>query len=356
MSSERYIRQIRLGEFGTASQQKLSKARVLVIGIGGLGIPILQYLNAMGVGTLGLIEQDKVALSNLHRQVLYDEAHVGASKLKVAIKKLRAQNSNTTFKSYEVFLQRENALEIISDYDIVVDASDNFPTRYLVNDACVLLHKPFVYGAIHGFEGQVSVFNYRGGPTYRCLFPDMPGQEEIPDCNEHGVLGVIPGIIGTFQALEVVKVITQIGEILSGKLLIYNGLNQSIQKVSFEPIPQNLRLKELQPTYGDLFCGTGLEIKPHQIQHMIEAGEKPQIIDVRNPKEYNTFHLQGSVNIPLSELSRRSAEINAERNVYFLCQSGQRSQSAQRQFQKIHPRCKVFSLGGGIDNYTLLYT
>ncbi|HMB64645.1 MAG TPA: HesA/MoeB/ThiF family protein [Eudoraea sp.] len=356
MNSERYIRQIRLGEFGAASQQKLLKARVLVIGIGGLGIPVLQYLNAMGVGTLGMIEQDTVALSNLHRQVLYDEAHVGASKLKVAIKKLHAQNSNTTFKSYEVFLQRENALDIISDYDIVVDASDNFPTRYLVNDACVLLHKPFVYGAIHGFEGQVSVFNYRQGPTYRCLFPDMPGEEEIPDCNEHGVLGVIPGIIGTFQALEVVKIITQIGEILSGKLLIYNGLNQSIQKVSFEPILQNLQLKGLQPTYGELFCGTGLEINPHQLQHMIEAGEKPQMIDVRSAEEFRAFHVQQSVNIPLNELGQRSAEINADKKVYFLCQSGQRSQSAQRQFQKIHPRCKVFSLTGGMDNYALLST
>ncbi|CAG0909668.1 unnamed protein product, partial [Cyprideis torosa] len=205
MSPERYSRQTILKDFGSEAQQKLLVAKVLVVGAGGLGVPVLTYLNAMGVGTLGIVDADTISLTNLHRQVLYDEVEIGDSKAKVASMKLKAQNPATELIIHDCFLTVENALSIVGEYDLIVDATDNFPARYLINDACTILKKPFVYGALHGFEGQVSVFNFHGGPTYRCLFPKMPSANEVPDCNEHGVLGVIPGIIGNLQALEAVK-------------------------------------------------------------------------------------------------------------------------------------------------------
>ncbi|NND79826.1 MAG: HesA/MoeB/ThiF family protein, partial [Maribacter sp.] len=250
MNLERYKRQTILKDFGPECQLKLAQSKVLVVGAGGLGIPVLTYLNAMGVGTLGIVDIDEVSISNLHRQVLYNENDIGQSKVTVAIKKLQKQNSDTNLIALKTFLIRDNALDIIKDYDLVVDASDNFPTRYLINDACVILKKPFVYGALHSFEGQVSVFNYLGGPTYRCLFPNMPSANELPDCNEHGVLGITPGIVGNLQALETVKVLTGIGEVLSGKLLLFNGLNQSFQKIKFSPIPANLNITMLQMAYA----------------------------------------------------------------------------------------------------------
>ncbi|MEX0362268.1 MAG: ThiF family adenylyltransferase, partial [Allomuricauda sp.] len=239
----RYDRQTRLKGFGPNGQHKLAKAKVLVVGLGGLGLPVVQYLNAMGVGTLGLMDQDVVELHNLQRQVLYTEKNLGQSKLEVAHEKLQAQNSQTIFELYDTFLTKENALGIISDYDAVIDATDNFPTRYLINDACVILNKPFVYGALHGFEGHVSVFNHQGGPTYRCLYPNMPTAEEVPDCNDNGVLGVIPGVIGTLQALEAVKLVADIGEVLSGKLLIYDGLSQQMSKFNFKTNPVHKEIK-----------------------------------------------------------------------------------------------------------------
>ncbi len=249
MTSDRYIRQKQLREFGPLAQEKLQKASVLVVGLGGLGIPVLQYLNAMGIGRLGLVDNDSVDTTNLHRQVMYNESDLGKSKISVCLSRLRVQNSNTSLDIHETFLNRENALEIIADYDLIIDASDNFPTRYLINDACVIQNKPFVYGALHGFEGQVSVFNYNGGPTYRCLFPDMPGASEVPNCDENGILGVLPGIVGNFQALEAVKMITGIGEVLSGQLLLYNGLNSSIHKVRFPKNRSQSKINGLQQSY-----------------------------------------------------------------------------------------------------------
>ena len=212
MNQERYTRQTILKGFGPEGQQKLAEAKVLVVGAGGLGVPVLTYLNAMGVGKIGIVDNDVVSITNLHRQVLYAQSDVGQSKVMAALVKLKAQNPATNLVVYNSFLDTKNALEIVAEYDVVVDTSDNFPTRYLVNDACVILKKPFIYGALHGYEGQVSVFNYQGGPTYRCLFPKMPMENEVPNCNEHGVLGIIPGIIGNLQALETVKVITGIRE------------------------------------------------------------------------------------------------------------------------------------------------
>ena len=210
MKAPRFIRQTSLVQFGAEGQAKLADARVLLVGLGGLGVPVAQYLNAMGIGTLGLVEQDIVEMHNLQRQVLYSENDLGQPKLKVALEKLALQNSNTKLNGHPCFLTKDNALDILANYDVVVDATDNFETRYLINDACLLQNKPFVYGALHGFEGQVSVFNYNNGPTYRCLFPNMPKADEIPDCNTNGVLGVLPSIIGSLQALEVVKLITEL--------------------------------------------------------------------------------------------------------------------------------------------------
>ncbi len=350
MNTNRYIRQTNLKEFGTEAQQKLSNASVLVVGLGGLGIPVVQYLNAMGVGTLGLVEQDTVELTNLQRQVLYAENDIGRQKLEVALEKLQAQNSETQFKIFDTFLTKENALEIITEFDIVVDASDNFPTRYLVNDACVILKKPFVYGALHSFEGQVSVFNYKGGPTYRCLFPKMPSNTEIPNCNDNGVLGVIPGIIGNLQALEVIKVITSIGEVLNGKLLLYNGLTQSILKISFKLNPENNTIKKLEDNYGMSSCSTHLNISADELQELISTNKNTQIIDVRTTEEYASYHLNESINIPLDELQERYIEIDINTPVYMICQSGKRSQIAIIQLQE-EMEGVFYNVSGGINKF-----
>lgn len=350
MKLNRYNRQTVLKGFGIEGQLKLAKSTVLVVGAGGLGVPVLTYLNAMGVGKIGVIDNDIVSLTNLHRQVLYSEADVGQPKVVVAIEKLKAQNSNTQLVGYESFLSSGNALDIIKDYDIVVDTSDNFPTRYLVNDACVILNKPFIYGALHGYEGQVSVFNFQGGPTYRCLFPTMPKEDEVPNCNEHGVLGVIPGIIGNFQALETIKVLTGIGEVLSGKLFLLNGLNQSQQKINFKLKATNLEIQKLQEFYEwNDPCEIVPTFEAKNIHKLLAA--HAQIVDVRTAEEYNSYHLPGSIHISLDELEDNYSKINFGLPVYLLCQSGQRSETALRQLKQKHPERSLFSILGGLNQY-----
>ena len=351
MKHSRYIRQTSLKDFGMAAQQKLSEARVLVVGVGGLGIPVLQYLNAMGVGTLGMVEFDSVEISNLQRQVLFSENDLGNSKLITALEKLKSQNSETLFKTYNCYLSPENALDIISEFDLVVDATDNFATRYLINDACVILNKPFVYGALHGFEGQVSVFNFDGGPTYRCLFPKIPAGAEIPNCNENGVLGVIPGIIGNLQALEVVKLITGVGEVLSGNLLLFNGLDQVFQKIGFQLRPENLKIYDLQQSYETETCADVPTITASEIQKLMALGEPIQIIDVRSKNEYEIDHLESSVNIPLDQLEERIRELNGDLPMYLLCQSGIRSREALERLRKDFTNTPMWSIAGGINSF-----
>ena len=348
MNSERYTRQTILKDFGIESQEKLGQAKVLVVGAGGLGIPALTYINAMGVGTLGIVDADEVSVSNLHRQVLYCENDVGKSKVAVAIKKLANQNSDTKLIPYDTFLTRDNALEIIKDFDLVVDASDNFPTRYLINDACVILKKPFVYGALHSFEGQVSVFNYQGGPTYRCLFPNMPSANEIPNCNEHGVLGIIPGIVGNLQAMEVVKVLTGIGEVLSGKLLLYNGLEQNIQKIKFLCNPLNLEIEALQSDYA-FNCSTVLNSIEASDFEVLHQSKKVQTIDVRTMQEYRQFHLKNTLCHPLSDIENWKQQINFDKPIYLICESGVRSIKAQIYLQDYKPEANFINVNGGID-------
>ncbi len=352
MNLNRYLRQTSLPDFGESAQRKLKASRVLVVGLGGLGIPVVEYLNAMGVGTLGLVDQDVIALSNLQRQPLYTEEEIGRPKLEIAIRKLRARNAETSFEAFDTFLVRENALQIISNFDLVIDASDNFPTRYLINDACVLLKKPFVSGAIHGFEGQLSVFNYHGGPTYRCLFPNIPGPNEIPDCETNGVLGVIPGIIGTLQALEVVKILSGIGEPLSGKLLIFNGLNQTFRNITFKPVPENLVLTELPEIPGGPDC-LSPPVSWARLQTLIQQEHTPQIIDVRTAVEFMKNPLPDALNIPLHTLENRYHEIDFEREIYCVCQTGKRSSIAVSYLKDRMPGSQVYQVAGGIGEFKI---
>ncbi len=348
MNLERYNRQTILAGFGPEAQEKLYQAKVLVIGAGGLGVPVLTYLNAMGVGTLGIVDNDVVSMSNLHRQVLYSEDDVGQPKVAVAIKKLRGQNSETVLNAHKIFLAKENALLMISDYDVVVDASDNFPTRYLINDACVILKKPFVYGALHGFEGQVSVFNHNGGPTYRCLFPNMPKSDEVPDCNENGVLGILPGIIGNLQALETVKLLTGVGEVLSGKLLLFDGLSNTFQKIRFTIKSENLEIDVLRPNYK-FACATDFNsVEVEEFLGLIE-NDRPQLVDVRTPKEFDRNHLEIAKNIPLSELDIRQNEINFDEYIYVVCQSGIRSKKAIGRLLDSRPDAHFINISGGMN-------
>ncbi len=348
MYHQRYHRQTILAGFGPEAQEKLGRSKILIIGAGGLGVPVLTYLNAMGVGTLGIVDNDVVSLSNLHRQVLYSETDIGRAKVDVALERLKVQNSETKLNGHRTFLTKENALEIIAKYDVIVDASDNFPTRYLVNDGCVILKKPFIYGALYGFEGQVSVFNHKGGPTYRCLFPTMPKPDEVPDCNENGVLGILPGIIGNFQALETVKVVTGVGETLSGRLLLFDALSNSFQKIGFPTKSQNLGLEALRPSY-EFGCDT--DFSSMEAADFLELADKgpPQLIDVRTSKEFAGNHLPMAHNIPLSELVTRQNEIDFDKKVYVVCQSGVRSKKAIVRLRESRPDTIFFNISGGMN-------
>ena len=349
MNPKRYTRQTTLKGFGPDGQRKLADAKVLVIGAGGLGVPVLTYLNAMGVGTLGIVDNDTVAVSNLHRQVLYMENMVGVLKVVAAKNQLLAQNSKTKIKLYPTYLSVSNALEIIEAYDVIVDATDNFPTRYLINDACVILNKPFVYGALHGFEGQVSVFNYKNGPTYRCLFPKMPNADAIPNCNEHGVLGILPGIVGNFQALETIKVLAGIGEVLSGTLLLFDGLSQRTQRMKFSLNSEYKKIKKLAANY-DFGCETQLKSVAAMGVKTLMKGGNIELLDVRTTEEFQAHHLEGAKNIPLDELQEHVGELMLETPVYVICQSGIRSQKAILLLQELFPEKEFVNVEGGMNH------
>ncbi|MBC6611073.1 molybdopterin-synthase adenylyltransferase MoeB [Hymenobacter sp. BT507] len=328
--TRRYDRHLRLPEIGPEGQQKLKAARVLVVGCGGLGCPVLQYLAAAGVGTLGLLDHDTVDETNLQRQVLYATADVGRPKAEAAAEKLRAQNPLVAMQPLRVRLSAANALEIMADYDVVVDCTDNFATRYLVNDACVLLGKPLVFGAIFKFEGQVSVFNYQGGPTYRCLFAQPPGPGEAPSCNEIGVLGVLPGIIGTLQASEALKIILGVGEVLSGRLLVFDALYMQFRTLRFQAVPGNQQLTGLVDY--DVFCGDAPtdavpEISADELREKLQAQEPLQLLDVREPHEHAARHIGGRL-IPLGQLAAALPTLDPAVPVVVHCASGRRSRQA----------------------------
>ena len=342
---ERYTRQIRLDEIGISGQRKLQNAKVLVIGAGGLGCPILLYLSASGIGTLGIADFDTVSVSNLHRQILYSAKHVGHNKALVAKEKLLELNSDTLIKTYPTAFTANNCLEIIEEYDFVVDATDNFTTRYLINDSCLILKKSMIFGALYKFEGQVSVFNYKNGPSYRCLFPKPPAKGEVPNCNEIGVLGVLPGIIGLIQANEVIKAILEIGDILSGKILYLNTLNYKQRILKFsrneEIISEILKKGKPEPVATD-DCIFTKYISLNEISDM----EKILWIDVRELGEKPVIDEENVLNMPLNGFEITKAIQNDGSKKIFFCQSGIRSQKAtQLAMQKNLLNC--FSLREG---------
>lgn len=344
---QRYIRQIQLKGFGAAAQQKLRVAKVLVVGAGGLGVPVLQYLTGMGIGTIGIVDGDTIALSNLHRQVLYNEANVGLLKAEVAATKLSAINTEVVFKVYPELLTVDNALNIIKDFDLVIDATDNFSTRYLINDACVILNKPFIYGAIQQYEGHVSVFNYLDGPTYRCLYPTPPSAGQVPDCNEAGVLGITPGIIGCQQALQAVKVITGVGKTLSGYLQIFDLLNDDQYKIKLKAKLQSKQITSLQASYEPTACATNTSISAEELLAWFRSGKTFALIDVREPYEFEDEHLQDAQLVPLAIVE--SLNINSQVRVVTVCQKGTRSLKAAGLLSQKYPDLAVYSLEGGMD-------
>jgi sulfur-carrier protein adenylyltransferase/sulfurtransferase len=321
----RYARHIILPEIGMEGQQKLKQAKVLVIGAGGLGCPVLQYLTAAGIGTIGIVDFDIVDESNLQRQVLYTTKDIGKPKARVAKEKLEKQNPYIQLTAYCQQLTAKNALEIISGYDMVVDGSDNFATRYLVNDACVMLNKVLVFGSIFKFEGQLSVFNYQADATYRCLYPEPPAEGDVPNCAEVGVIGVLPGITGTLMANEVIKLITNVGEVLSGKLLTFDTLTMQFNTFAIKANPANKNIKELMD-YA-VFCGTVKEISAEELKEKIKRKEDFQILDVREPHEYQVKNI-GGILIPLNELENSLGKLNREKEIIVHCASGARSKKA----------------------------
>lgn len=341
---ERYSRHLILAGFGEAAQQQLKSARVLVIGAGGLGCPALLYLAAAGIGYLGIVDDDKVQRSNLQRQVLYTEEDLGTPKVVAAKKRLSSLNPSIEIEAIEERVDKHNVLPLVRNYDLVVDGTDNFTTRYLLNDACVILGKPLVYGAIYKFEGQVSVFNLADGPTYRCLFPEPPSDANL-SCSQVGVLGILPGIIGVWQANEVIKLITGIGMPLKGKLLSFNLLNNETQCFNFKAIPENKNITYLG-TYDDFCTITAREIDRETLTQWLLQKEV-QLIDVREEIEYNLSHMGGK-NIPLSLLENRLNEINPSLITVVHCQSGTRSKKAIAVIKDFYPSIEIYNLQGGM--------
>ena len=360
----RYSRHLIIPEVGMEGQQKLKAAKVLLVGTGGLGAPLGLYLAAAGVGTIGLVDFDVVDFTNLQRQVIHHTSDVGKKKLDSAAEKMIAINPHISIRKHEVALTSENALDILKDYDLVVDGTDNFPTRYLVNDACVLLGKPNVYGSIFRFEGQSTVFAYEGGPCYRCLYPEPPPPGLVPSCAEGGVLGILPGTIGLIQATETVKLILGIGEPLVGRLLLYDALGMKFRELKLRKNPEC-------PVCGDhrtitklidyhQFCGVPQqataeeartvndgEIDPVEVKAKIDRGEKFVLIDVREPHEYKICSIPQARLIPLGEVAKRYIELDANAETVVHCKSGMRSAKAV-DFLRKNGFTNVRNMKGGI--------
>ena len=346
---KRYSRHLILPEIGMDGQRRLKAASVLCIGAGGLGSPVAMYLAAAGIGRIGIVDFDVVDYSNLQRQIIHGTPDVGRSKLQSAKDTINALNPNVHVDTYETALTSQNALDLFSPYDVIIDGTDNFPTRYLVNDACVLTGRPNAYGSIFRFEGQASVFATKEGPCYRCLYPEPPPPGLVPSCAEGGVLGVLPGIIGLIQATEATKLILGIGEPLIGRFLIYDALKMRFRELKLRKDPE-CPVCGTHPTVTKLidyeqFCGVrpepqpaavagggtvnDWEITPVELKRRLDAGEKLQIVDVREPNEYQINRIPGTVLIPLGELPRRYQELDLDREIVLHCKMGGRSAKAQ---------------------------
>jgi adenylyltransferase/sulfurtransferase len=356
----RYSRHLIMPEVGMEGQQRLKAAKVLCVGAGGLGSPLALYLAAAGAGTLGIVDFDVVDYTNLQRQILHSTADVGRKKLDSAAEKLKAINPYLDIRAFETRLTSDNALELVRQFDMVVDGTDNFPTRYLVNDACVLTGKPNVYGSIFRFEGQVSVFATRGGPCYRCLYPEPPPPGLVPSCAEGGVLGILPGLVGVMQATEAVKLILGRGEPLVGRLLLVDALGMRFRELKLRKDPSCPACGE-HPTLTKLvdyeaFCGVRGEESPasagvpevtaEELKRDLDAGEDVFILDVREPHEYQICNLGGHL-IPLGELPRRAHELDSSRQIVAHCHIGVRSAKAVAFLRHAGFR-KVRNLAGGI--------
>lgn len=351
MNNERYSRQIPLPGFGTGAQERLATAKVLVIGAGGLGVPALQYLAGAGVGKIGIVDGDVVSLSNLHRQVIYTPEEVGQSKAALAAQKMNVLNPQIDVSSYPRHLSRANALAIIRNYDLVLDTTDNFAARYLINDACLMLSKPFVYGAVHQYEGHVSVFNFGGGPTYRCLYPTPPSAGQMPDCNSGGVLGVVPGIIGCHQALEAIKMITGIGQTLSGYLQIYDFLSGSQYRFVLKLNPVNQRIAALQESYETASCNSAAVIPVSGLHQWQKEDKAFVLLDVREPEEFAQGSLSGAQNLPLSKMEIGMKDFDESTPLVLYCQKGLRSATAAQLLLRRQPGLQIFELEGGYSGW-----
>lgn len=363
---QRYSRHLILSEVGMDGQRALKAAKVLCIGAGGLGSPAAMYLAAAGVGTIGLVDFDVVDLSNLQRQLLHGTPDVGRSKLASARDRLHALNPHVHVETYETALSSANALDLFRPYDVILDGTDNFPTRYLVNDACVLVGRPNAYGSIFRFEGQASVFATKGGPCYRCLYPEPPPPGLVPSCAEAGVLGVLPGIIGTIQATEAIKLILGNGEPLIGRFLIYDALRMRFRELKLRRDPECPVCGD-HPTVRhlidyDQFCGVGtgtvtpqtdavsanqMDITPLELKSALDRGDRLVIVDVREPQEYKIARIEGAVLIPLGEIPQRHGEIDRSLLVVCQCRSGVRSAKAAAHLRSVGFE-RVLNLTGGI--------
>ena len=362
---KRYSRHLILPEVGMDGQRKLKQSSVLCIGAGGLGSPAAMYLAAAGVGRIGIVDFDVVDYSNLQRQLLHTTNDVGRTKLASAKDKINALNPHVQVETFEEALSSDNAMRLFKGYDVILDGTDNFPTRYLVNDACVLMGIPNAYGSIFRFEGQASVFGAKDGPCYRCLYPEPPPPGLVPSCAEGGVLGVLPGIIGVIQATESIKLLTGIGQPLIGRFLIYDALNMKFRELKLRKDP-DCPVCGTHPTVTELidydqFCGivqpgqdhsagatvSATEITPVELKKKLDAGETPFILDVREPNEYQINRIPGSTLIPLGELPRRYQELPKDRQIVAHCKMGGRSAKAQ-DFLKTVGFTDVLNLKGGI--------
>jgi molybdopterin/thiamine biosynthesis adenylyltransferase/rhodanese-related sulfurtransferase len=362
---QRYSRHLIMPEVGIDGQRRLKAGKVLCIGAGGLGSPAAMYLAAAGVGTIGLVDFDVVDFSNLQRQIIHGTADVGRSKLASARDRLHDINPHIEIQTYETLLSSENALELFEPYDVILDGTDNFPTRYLTNDACVLLGKPNAYGSIFRFEGQASVFATKDGPCYRCLYPEPPPPGLVPSCAEGGVLGVLPGVIGVIQATESIKLLTGIGEPLIGRFLIYDALRMRFRELKLRKDP-DCPVCGTHPTVKALidyeqFCGlrpevsdeqltnlgNGYEISAVDLKQRIDRGDRLQIIDVREPNEYQINRIEGSRLIPLGEIPRRYAELDPNEEFVMQCKVGARSAKAADFLRSVGFK-RVLNLKGGI--------
>ena len=358
--TRRYSRHLLLPPVGPEGQRKLKAARVLLVGGGGLGSPAALYLAAAGIGTIGLVEFDAVSESNLQRQVLYGTADVGRPKLDAARERIADLNPLVQLEAHAARLSAQNALDIVRAYDVVLDGTDNFPTRYLVNDACVLTRRRYVYGSVFRFEGQASVFGAPDGPCYRCLFPEPPPPGAVPDCEEGGVLGVLPGLIGVIQATEVLKLVLGAGDALIGRLLLVDALRMQFRTLRLERDPEcpacGTRTLQTLIDY-EAFCGIRggedavPEIAPHELAARFAAGDRPLLLDVREPREWELARIEGARLVPLGTLAGAIPSLDREAEIVVMCKSGVRSANAARQLRDAGFR-RVLNLAGGIKRWS----